>query len=470
MATAQYRQEPFWRWFFEKYPDWRNVFANILLFAPFGFSVGWRLEAKRISWPAALLLTCLASGAFSFCIELTQNFMPTRTSSWVDVLANTAGGPLGWIVFRAMGQGIDRLLSAFLDAFLRVFSAEFLGGLFVVYSVLGIAISIPLSRLAMLSNWDVSYPLVLGNVSYGGRPWMGQVLELTILDRAVSSAEAEGRVSSSGLASIAGGHVVASYEFSGSAPAVDKSGHSPVLLWKPRIPPDGTDKAAAGGKFELRGPWLQSEGPASILEGRIRDANQFSLFIVCATHQAVQPGLNPILVLGPDLDRSNLSLLQFYPSLVLRVRSPLTGPAGEIAEYRVSRLFGTPGQHAILFTYQGGRMRSYVDGKPGYESELGPGAALFRHVRWLHQYETPGYKFVYYGLILGPLGCMLAFAAKATGRLSTAAIGCGLFAPAIILEPILAVASHRPLHTSNVFLGVGWTIGTYVFFRRYLPR
>ena len=90
--TVSSRQDPFLLWFFEKYPDGFDVFLNILLFAPFALGVGWRLDKWKVRWPVALLLTCAASGTFSFWIELAQKFMPTRTSSWFDVLANTTGG------------------------------------------------------------------------------------------------------------------------------------------------------------------------------------------------------------------------------------------------------------------------------------------------------------------------------------------------------------------------------------------
>ena len=149
------RQEPFLLWFFDKYLDKQDLFLNALLFVPFGFSLGWRLDKWKFRWPPALVLTCVASGAFSFCIELTQKFMPTRTSSWFDVLANTVGGPLGWILFRTLGNRIGQLLSFFLDRFLRTLNAKALTILFVAYAALSIVVSIPLSRETMLSSWDL---------------------------------------------------------------------------------------------------------------------------------------------------------------------------------------------------------------------------------------------------------------------------------------------------------------------------
>jgi len=102
--------------------------------------------------------------------------------------------------------------------------------------------------------------------------------------------------------------------------------------------------------------------------------------------------------------------------------------------------------------------------------ELGPGAALFRHVRQLRQFETPGYKALYYSLIFVPLGCALALATRIAKRISALAVGCGLFVPSALLEPILEGLSRRPLYPGNVLLGIGLTTASYVFLRRYLPR
>lgn len=102
--------------------------------------------------------------------------------------------------------------------------------------------------------------------------------------------------------------------------------------------------------------------------------------------------------------------------------------------------------------------------------ELGPGAVLFRHLGRLRQYETPGYKALYYGLFFVPLGSILALATRITKRVPLAPLVCGLLLPGTLLEPILATAARRPIYPSNFLLGVGLTIASFVFLRRYLPR
>jgi hypothetical protein len=462
--TALHRQEPFLLWFFEKYPDRRDVFLNILLFAPFGLGLGWRLDKWKFRWPVALLLTCAASGAFSFSIELLQNYMPTRTSSWFDVLANTAGGPLGWILYRMLGDRIGQLLSFFLDKVLRFLTPKALAAVFVAYVALGIVVSIPLSRETTLSNWNLSYPLVIGNVPDGEYPWHGQILEFTIADRAVNAVEAAD-VLQNGLSSLASGNIVASYGRASPGDPQERTGYFPPLRWTPQ---GTTDAGLKQGLLPGLG-WMQTESATEIIAS-IRDANQFSVYVVCTPIRTSSYGPAWMVSLAPNADERDIALGQQLSHLVFRLRTRLTGIHGLPPEYRIRNFFLTTGTRRILFTYDGATLRSYWDGRRGYAMELGPGAALFRHLDRLRQFETPGYKALYYGLIFVPLGCVLALATRIAKRLSVLAVGCGLFVPSAILEPILAAASHRPLYPANILLGIGLATASYVFLRRYLPR
>src|SRR6266436_6246026 len=216
--------------------------------------------------------------------------------------------------------------------------------------------------------------------------------------------------------------------------------------------------------------WMQTESAAVTVQKRIRDANQFSVYVVCSAIRTSSYGPAWMVTLAPDADQRNLALGQQLSHLVFRLRTPLTGIYGQPPEYRVSKFFLTAGTRRILFTYDGAALRSYWDGRRGYAMELGPGAALFRHLRQLRQFETPGYKALYYGLIFVPLGCALALATRISKRISALAVGCGLFVPSALLEPILEGLSRRPLYPGNVLLGIGLTTASYAFLRRYLPR
>lgn len=67
----------------------RDIFANLLLYIPLGLSAG--LAFGRRGAFAAIPFAL----ALSFSIELAQIYLPTRQSSMVDVVCNTAGAAIG---------------------------------------------------------------------------------------------------------------------------------------------------------------------------------------------------------------------------------------------------------------------------------------------------------------------------------------------------------------------------------------
>jgi glycopeptide antibiotics resistance protein len=83
-------------------PDWIGYGAvesgaNVLLFVPFGLLATLGLQPKHRWAPIALGL------ASSAAIELGQLlFLPARTASWADVLANTSGAALGVLAALAL--------------------------------------------------------------------------------------------------------------------------------------------------------------------------------------------------------------------------------------------------------------------------------------------------------------------------------------------------------------------------------
>jgi hypothetical protein len=93
-----------WRGRYELY----DILLNIAGFLPFGFLVTHVLKRRTRSIVALLLLTAAAACAFSLFIELTQYYLPSRSSSMVDVASNSLGGLLGaWI---ALLTWFDHLL------------------------------------------------------------------------------------------------------------------------------------------------------------------------------------------------------------------------------------------------------------------------------------------------------------------------------------------------------------------------
>ncbi|MBS1840166.1 MAG: VanZ family protein [Acidobacteria bacterium] len=78
-------------------PNWayyRDVFANIIGFLPFGFLLCAYLANTRFS-RHAVFYSFLAGASFSFIIELLQGYIPQRDSGFNDVITNGLGALLG---------------------------------------------------------------------------------------------------------------------------------------------------------------------------------------------------------------------------------------------------------------------------------------------------------------------------------------------------------------------------------------
>ncbi|HXH82517.1 MAG TPA: VanZ family protein [Candidatus Tectomicrobia bacterium] len=73
----------------------RDATLNVLLFVPLGILLRQVAADARLRGLRALLAVVTAGCAFSLGIEVLQFWLPLRFSSWLDVVANTAGAWVG---------------------------------------------------------------------------------------------------------------------------------------------------------------------------------------------------------------------------------------------------------------------------------------------------------------------------------------------------------------------------------------
>jgi len=73
-----------------------DIILNVLLFVPFGFIIPC-LSKKLAHWWAAIPLGLL----FSMCIEFTQYSAKLGTADVDDVINNTLGAAIGWLLYLA---------------------------------------------------------------------------------------------------------------------------------------------------------------------------------------------------------------------------------------------------------------------------------------------------------------------------------------------------------------------------------
>lgn len=89
-----------------KYWTWFDISANMLGYIPLGFLATWAAlrDGNRLVARQSVLIGVLWAFVLSFCAETTQNYLPLRVASNLDLALNAAGGVLGataaWILAR----------------------------------------------------------------------------------------------------------------------------------------------------------------------------------------------------------------------------------------------------------------------------------------------------------------------------------------------------------------------------------
>jgi VanZ family protein len=94
-------------------PDYSDIVVNVLGFLPFGFC--FFLHRRSLGpdqWAVNALLVVLAGAVVSLTIEVIQAWLPNRTSSVSDLLANTAGTLLGVALAIAIQSKVTNTESA----------------------------------------------------------------------------------------------------------------------------------------------------------------------------------------------------------------------------------------------------------------------------------------------------------------------------------------------------------------------
>ena len=87
-----------------KMVDRLDFSLNVLLFVPFGAGIAAQMRNRRTSWGLALLVALVAGAATSYLVELLQLYIPMRDSGWSDVLSNSLGSVLGFLLFELFGD------------------------------------------------------------------------------------------------------------------------------------------------------------------------------------------------------------------------------------------------------------------------------------------------------------------------------------------------------------------------------
>lgn len=97
-----------WRMGGRQWDDNMDEVVNFIGFWPLGFLLAAALDHsrryKKYYWPAAILAGCL----FSLAIEIGQAWIPSRTSSMLDLILNTAGTAVAVLLYVIQRKWIAR--------------------------------------------------------------------------------------------------------------------------------------------------------------------------------------------------------------------------------------------------------------------------------------------------------------------------------------------------------------------------
>mgnify|MGYP000219588385 CR=1 FL=1 len=323
-----------WMRFWNGVSDADDILNNYVFFMPLGLSLACLLERTRLGFLAKLLVILGAGASLSLAVELTQLFLPDRTSTRIDVLSNSIGCVLGagaWFVARLWARS----------------PAHLAGGL-AVYIPLAVWALVAVPPGTTLFVWSASYPLIIGNERSGDRPWRGEVEHLQIAGRSLPEASSVGE----GLPPELVGALLADYAWSSDGQFVDRSGNLPPL-----VPQPSGEGQASPGRL-----WLMTEEPAAALRNQIAATSEFTILTTVTTADPNQSGPARIISFSNDPNLRNFTLGQDGSDLIFRLRTPVTGDNGVWPQLRVPGVFADTAPHSLLLSYADGTLDVYVDG------------------------------------------------------------------------------------------------------------
>lgn len=392
-----------------------DVPANVVLFIPFGFAMGGMLGLGRGGRGRAFAMLLAAGASLSLTVELLQLRLPSRDPSFLDVASNTLGTFLGGLIFLVVGWRLLARVARWKLHQPRRRSAVALATIYVGFALAAFLLPLRLDRVTRLDNWADFFPLLLGDERAGDRPWRGTIAQFEMADRALQPEEIRRLHSAGGLAA-AGIPALVSYDL-GTGDFSDRARNLPSLEWKPDGEPRTSDDAS-GIRFDGTSR-LQSRGPARTLTDRLRETNEFTLSIICATASAEQHGPARIVSQSWDIGHRNFTLGQEGKDLNFRLRMPLTGENGVYPEFYAPDVFANPARQHLVLTYKTARLRLFVNGEESpHDLRYAPshGMRILAYLMPLDPLLAREYEVLFYLAVFLPLGGLAALWAVGDSR------------------------------------------------------
>jgi glycopeptide antibiotics resistance protein len=455
--------------FFELSPT-KDILSHIGIFLPFGFGLAALLRQKNLVGIQALVVAFVISASLSICLEVLQTLLPTRSPAFIEILANIFGAGLGFLGFRLWGHEILGRISTWVVRERAWLSPKNLGISIVVYTILAFGLTFHLQQAvasrASLSNWDQTFPLLVGNEGTGNRPWLGRVVNFSVADRAISQKEVLGAFIDEELPASIRDSLLVSYQLTGKSNFPDRQMNLADLLWQ------GPEVQEEIGVVLSPQHWLATTESATFLTNSLRRTSQFTLIATVATSNINQTGPARIISLSSDPFHRNFTLGQEGADLIFRLRTPISGENGTNAQLIVPNIFADTAIHHLVITYDGSAIRAYIDGAQHPSSlKLSPnlGTALISYFISPDIDHTMGYQILSYALIFVPFGIFVAIIGSIGKQRflgSIIYICSGILLPSLILESILASLPGQGINLENLLLGLILTTSSALLFKK----
>jgi hypothetical protein len=306
---------------------------NLILYMPLGIALGGTSLTRAFFFGLCL----------STCAEVLQLGYVDRVPSFLDILSNTCGAVIGYVIARMLLRtGHDpRLLRLYRPVTVAAIPIAILGTLALLHP----------SPASDFSDWSPAFHLAAGNELTGDRPWSGTISELAIYPFAMSPAQVSDLTRQT-------------TELPGSAVV------GPMQL------------TASTTRF---GRPLLSRQEELALYNKLVSANQLTLVVRMQTSNLEQSGPARIVTYSLNPASRNFTLGQIGKTLTFRLRTPSSGGNGTEPALYSGPVLSLDHPCLVAAVYDGRISSLYVDGKVVAKADLGAQRPrLPRHgMRWL---------------------------------------------------------------------------------------
>lgn len=162
----------------------KDYIRNVLLFIPWGIGIAGVIQINHRQESAGQIISlgCFWSIVLSSVIEFMQLLLPSRVSSYSDILSNTLGGIIGVILYREY-VNLIQLIKLIVQGKYQQINLRFLAKIMLFYSI-----AIAWGWLLLLNNlnfnnWNEAAYLALASEVTGQLDWQGNIHSLYICDR-----------------------------------------------------------------------------------------------------------------------------------------------------------------------------------------------------------------------------------------------------------------------------------------------